>query len=96
MHYKWIKEIRRVLKPGGLFIGSFHGRTPYTYDRLLPDEKSKFLNGEFISRGNVKEGSRIYVAYHSDKFITDELLSDFDSFWKENSDFPQSIWCARL
>ena len=93
MHFRWIEEIKRVLKPGGLFIGTFHGDE--SCGNLLSYEKSKYCNGEFVSRGNVKEGSRIYAAYHSDKFIENELLAGFDSVRKDESVFSQSIWCAK-
>ena len=93
MHFEWIKEIRRVLKPGGLFIGSFHGDN--LYDKLLPDEKNKYLSGEIVERGNAKEGSRLYVAFHSDAFMKNKLLVDFDFIYKENTSFIQTIWCAK-
>ena len=94
MHLEWINEIKRVLKPDGIFICSLHGDKPHIISNLLPDEATKFMNGEFIQRGHVKEGSRIYTAYHSDKFIIDEFLVGFKIIEKSDVDFSQSIWCA--
>ena len=93
MHFKWIEEIRRILKTGGIFIGSFHGDE--SYDNLLPSEKLLISNGELVTRGKVKEGSRIYTAYHSDQFIIEKLLKDFDFINKENVHFGQTVWCAK-
>ncbi|MCL2494875.1 MAG: class I SAM-dependent methyltransferase [Oscillospiraceae bacterium] len=93
MHFEWIREIRRVLKPGGLFIGTFHGEK--SFNRLLPYEQARYLRGELVSRGNVKEGSRIYTAYQSDKFLSEKLLADFDFIEKQDLKFSQSIWAAR-
>lgn len=75
LHYDWIREIKRVLKPGGVFIGTFHGEK--TKSKLFPDELAKYENGELVVRGNVFEGSKNFVAIHSDEFVREKLLCDF-------------------
>lgn len=77
LHQEWIKEIKRVLKPGGVFIGTFHGEK--TKHKLFPDELEKYERGELVVRGNVFEGSKNFVAIHSDLFVRNKLLKGFVS-----------------
>lgn len=77
LHQEWIKEIMRVLKPGGVFIGTFHGEK--TKHKLFPDELEKYERGELVVRGNVFEGSKNFVAIHSDLFVRNKLLLGFVS-----------------
>lgn len=93
MHYAWIDEIMRVLKPGGLFIGSFHG--DQAMGKLLPDELEKYQSGNIVVRSKIKEGSKNYLAFHSDEFIKNKLLSKFGKVTKiEDVPFAQTVWCA--
>ncbi len=93
MHFEWIKELRRVLKPNGLLIISTHGDS--TTDRLLLHEKQLYDSGELVVRGNVKEGKKWYCAYHPSEFIRDKLLEEF-TIVPQNYSIPiQDIWVAR-
>lgn len=93
MHTVWRDEIVRVLKPGGLFIGTFHGTK--TQHVLLPDEQKKFQRDEIVVRGNIKEGKKHFLAYHSDGFVR-KFLQDFTTVTKiETSVMQQSVWYAK-
>ena len=92
-HYNWIKEIKRVLKPNGLLIASLHGEK--TFSRLFPHELESAKNGNLVTRGQVKEGSGLYIAYHSDNFVKNKLLCGFKDIDKIECSFMlQDIWCA--
>lgn len=93
MHYAWMAEILRILKPGGLFIGSFHGDN--LKDRLLPEELVRYAGGEIVVRGGVREGTKNYVAFHSDSYVKNRVLVNFDNITKlDDAPFLQSVWCA--
>jgi SAM-dependent methyltransferase len=93
MHIEWIKEIWRVLKPGGLFIGTFHGEK--FRNRLLPDEIKIFDTSGLVIRGMVREGSKNYSAYQSSTFLRENLLRDFvDVSEIEGAPFHQNVWCG--
>jgi SAM-dependent methyltransferase len=72
-HARWIAEIARVLKPGGVFLATFHGEEQCS--GLLSAERVRFDTGELVVRGNVREGSRTFVAYHPDRFVRELLAS---------------------
>lgn len=67
MHFAWIAELRRILKPGGVIILSMQGNN--FIPKLSQNEKSRFQRGELIVRGNVKEGHRTFSAFHPDAFL---------------------------
>lgn len=92
-HYQWITEILRLLKPGGLFIGTFHGEE-YRY-QLTADELERFNSGDLIVRDKIREGKKNYGAYHCNDFVL-RLLAPFDVVKKLDTTggFRQSVWTA--
>lgn len=92
LHYQWIQEILRLLKPGGLFIGTFHGNS--YRDHLSPEEQQRFDNGELVVRDKIREGKKNFASYHGDRFVQN-LLSPFSSvLCRDESGFQQIVWCA--
>lgn len=91
-HQQWMNEIHRLLKPGGLFIGTFHGEA-YRVD-LTHDELQQFDSGELVIRDKTREGKKNYGAYHCDSFVR-KLLSPFNIVKKLDA-FPgrQTAWYA--
>jgi len=77
MHYRWIEEIMRVLKPGGIFLGTFHGEK--SKQNLLPWELQAFNKGDLVVRSGSFEGSKNFGAHHSDLFIRNRLLAGFEA-----------------
>lgn len=71
-HFEWINEIYRLLKPDGIFYFTAHGDV--TRRNLLDNELAQYDKGELVERGNVKEGNRMFTAYHPKPFI-EELVS---------------------
>ena len=92
-HDRWIAEIRRVLAPGGVFLGAFHMVLPP--GQLLPGEQARFDAGELVVRGGVKEGSRTYTAHHPERYIRDRLLKGFTLVEEPCALFGQSLFVAR-
>jgi len=93
MHYRWIDEIKRVLKPGGIFLGTFHGEK--SKKNLLPWEAEAFERGELVVRSGPLEGSKNFGANHSDLFVR-KLLAGFEDVCQvEWPSFHQELYCAR-
>jgi SAM-dependent methyltransferase len=63
----YVDDIYRILAPGGIFIFTTHG--PNNAGGLLRDERQHLNEGQYICRGNVKEGSRTFISYQSPDYI---------------------------
>lgn len=92
-HRAWIEDIERVLKPGGVLLASFHMTPPP--GQLLPAEQARFDAGELVVRGGVKEGSRIFTAYHPERYLRDRLLARFDMLEEPAAPTGQTLFVAR-
>lgn len=75
MHYAWIEELFRILKPNGILIFTTQGDN--FIEKLLPLEKEKYDSGELVIRDKVEEGKKEYSAFHSPGFIKNKLLKDY-------------------
>jgi SAM-dependent methyltransferase len=75
MHFDWVKELFRVLKPNGILIFSTHGDYS-SFKVLFPFEKKQYENGNLVIRGGIEEGKKHYASYHPPKFIKNKLLKD--------------------
>jgi len=89
MHFAWIKEISRVVKPNGIIIFTTHGEL--TKANLLSNELRMFENGKLVVRNKVEEGKRTYVAYHPPSFIKDELLKELTVISHITNPIPKSL-----
>jgi len=95
MHFAWIKELRRILKPNGILIITTHGLTS-SQNRLLNHEREKFDSGKLVVRSKIKEGSKWYLAYQPRMFMQNTLLKDFEIlFLGEAAYYEQDIWVAK-
>jgi SAM-dependent methyltransferase len=92
-HHQWVTEILRLLKPGGLFIGTFRGEA--FRDELTNEEQLRLDCGELVIRDKIREGKKDYSAYHSDDFVR-QLLVPFDVVKKLDmvTGFRQEVWAA--
>ena len=72
MHDEWFKEILRVVRPGGIILLTVHGDG--SIGGLNAKERATYHAGRLVVRGNVKEGSRIFVAYQSPRYMRESLL----------------------
>jgi len=93
MHFEWIREILRVVKPNGLIIITTHGDS--ASDRLLLNEKQSYDSGKLIVRGDLKEGKKWYLAYHPPEFIRNQLLEACKIVYHSGFELTQDIWAAR-
>lgn len=66
-HYAWLKELYRLLRPGGIILLTLHGKA--FAKKLGPAEALRFDSGKLVARGQVKEGHRTFIAYHPEDFV---------------------------
>ena len=72
MHYEWMDELFRVLRPGGVLIFTTHGNN--SAHRLLPDDRKTYEAGGLVVKGGVSEGKKHFLAYHPPAHIRNKLL----------------------
>ncbi|GAA0871190.1 hypothetical protein GCM10009117_03360 [Gangjinia marincola] len=97
MHFEWLYELKRILRPGGILLISVQGDN--FLNKLTMKEKKIYQNGELVVRGNVKEGHRTYSAFQPKTFMREmfeglEILQHhirpIQGGW-----IPQDIWIVR-
>ncbi len=66
-HRKWLDELIRVLKKGGILFLTLHGEG--FLPKLNDIEKKTFLSGKLVVRGQVKEGHRTYAAFQPIEYV---------------------------
>jgi SAM-dependent methyltransferase len=72
----WLREFRRILKPGGLLIFSTHGS--YYLPRLGKEQRERFLEGKLVVRFASAAGSNLCNTYHPETFVRRELAAGWD------------------
>lgn len=97
-HWSWAKELRRILKPGGLMYITTQGEA--FRNIMTPGERERFDQGRFITRGNVREGHRTYSAFHPPSFVRKlfggmEILEHQDDRKGHSKWIPQDVWLVR-
>ena len=73
---EWIGEISRVLKDSGKIF--FTTNCDSLCEYFLPQEHKLYTENGFVYRGNIKEGKKMSIAFHSPKYVQNKLLKDFD------------------
>lgn len=85
--FEWINEMRRILKPGGLFYFTTHGRN--TIAPLSIEEQNKFNRDEIVLHSFFGEGDNKYSSYQSYKWTKENLLNGFQlAGFQEGSSNP--------
>jgi SAM-dependent methyltransferase len=74
----WAAEVRRVLRPGGLFLFSTLGEYYVSRDRLNPDERRAFDSGNLVVLYERSSGTSLCSAYHPREYVERELARGFD------------------
>ncbi|MGY0427291.1 MAG: class I SAM-dependent methyltransferase, partial [Polaribacter sp.] len=67
LHYDWIKELTRVLKPNGILILTTHGEAHKF--KLLPKEQELYNAGNIVVHAYKKEGNRLFASYQPSVFL---------------------------
>ena len=71
----WLRELRRILRPGGLLLLTTHGRA--YLDRLSHEERERFDAGEVVVRWEDVAGTNLCSAYHPERALREDLAEGF-------------------
>jgi SAM-dependent methyltransferase len=94
----WMAELARVVRSGGLILVSTHGDG--FREKLIAEEREAYDRGEYVERGLVKEGSRLYVGFHPPRYVRDVLARGWEvvlhrSIGPLDISSGQDIWLFR-
>lgn len=96
LHYRWISELARILKPGGVVLFTTQGES--YLEKLTASEKKRFYTGSLVVRDNVLEGNRLFSAFQPKAFM-EQLIRDaefelleFIPGCVEKGIYVQDIW----
>jgi len=97
MHYEWIRELKRILAPGGIFFLTSHGNA--FIEKLTESECISYDKGELIVRGMTTVGHRTYSAYHPIPFMKKLFegmkILDHLEIPSNNGKAQQDIWIVQ-
>jgi SAM-dependent methyltransferase len=71
----WIQELKRVLKPGGIFLITVHGMT--RLNQLPETEKRRFLAGKPVIVGRNFSGTNFCCVYHPEQYVKNNIARGF-------------------
>jgi SAM-dependent methyltransferase len=71
----WRDEVRRVLRPDGIFLLTTHGDS--YLPRLDEDERMRYERGELVVRWGDVPGTNLCSAYHPQPYLRDTLADGF-------------------
>jgi SAM-dependent methyltransferase len=66
-HSRWLRELLRVSRPGAVLMFTTQG-TAFRA-RLTGEERRQFDRGELVVRAQVKEGCRLFSAFHPPAYL---------------------------
>ncbi len=92
----WIKELSRILKPGGTLMIWTNGDKIAQF--LLSNEKKLYDAETWVVRDNYKEGKKMFLSFHHPKLVRNKLLREFEivkHFPGGFTGIAQDIWVAR-
>lgn len=72
LQHSWIKELLRVLKPGGYLYLTTHGE--YYLSMLTGEERAQFESGKLVVRAQDESGSNACAAFHPLSYIRNTLV----------------------
>lgn len=79
LQHVWMRECRRVLKPGGYLLFSTLGEYFASRNRLTDDERNSFESGNLVVLYESSAGTSLCSAYHPEEYVRRELAGDFDA-----------------
>jgi ubiquinone/menaquinone biosynthesis C-methylase UbiE len=99
MHYEWYDELYRIVKPNGIMLLTTQGDNFKI--KLTDSELSRYNNNELIIRDKVKEGHRMFAAFHPTAFMNKlfENVAILEHYAEpipaEGNWIPQDTWVVK-
>jgi SAM-dependent methyltransferase len=94
---RWVAELARVLRPGGVLACTTHG--DHFQDHLLPADLAAYRRGQLVVLDGVVEGKKHFLTYHPPSYVRNQLLRDFEIVahlpCAPDREFYQDLWVAR-
>jgi len=79
LQHVWMRECRRVLKPGGYLLFSTLGEYFVARNRLTDGERRAFESGNLVVLYESSAGTSLCSAYHPAEYVGRELAGDLDA-----------------
>jgi SAM-dependent methyltransferase len=73
---RWMGELRRVLRPGGLLCFTTHGDCYLPV--LSPEEQDRYRQDQLVVKGVTREGSNHCAAFHPHSYVCRSMLDGFE------------------
>ena len=78
LQHAWLKELRRILRPGGYFLFSTLGEYYASRNRLSAAERDAFANGDLVVLYERSAGTSLCSAYHPPEYVRHTLARDLE------------------
>ena len=72
----WMKELSRVLRPGGVLLLTTHGES--YRDALSPREREEFSAGRLVVRYTEAAGTNLCSVYHPPAYVREKLAGELE------------------
>ncbi len=72
----WMKELKRIIKPGGYLLLTTHGR--HYLDDLSPSERATFERDEVVIRYPETAGSNECATFHPERYVREKMAEGFE------------------
>ena len=77
LQHFWMKELGRVLKPGGYIYMTTHGKSRINAPHLTEIDRENFMKGNVIVYNDVMKGTNLCGTYHPESYVRNILAKDF-------------------
>jgi SAM-dependent methyltransferase len=79
LQHAWVRECRRILRPGGRLLFSTMGEHYLTLQRLSEAERRSFEAGNLVVLYEGAPGTSLCSAYHPPAYVREQLAAGFDT-----------------